>query len=740
MTLWFRHPNADLLAGFASRSLATDEQRAVGQHLETCVRCRETVVALRAVEDLASDAQPTDAVLERIITSRSAGVRMVLPMGDVSVATTRRPGALVAGLATAAALLALFLIRGSNNASAGERTGYLRLDPPRPVPGAMIHVSYTPSAALQGFDSLVLRARFRRRSDEGYNRGPMHTRAGILHRKSTGVFDGEFRLPDSVVFAVFAVETPSGDVVDDNDERLWDLVTADETRRPLFEALVQKERDLMGRNWEEGLKTVRTLTALYPDEPEAWSLLSNFERWVLGDRIADSLMVGHRRRFAVFHRALAEQHALPVATISGMLSYAIAIDDTVASRHWRTRLEREFPDDPDVLFSRENRLSRDHFEYNERDHTKRERDPGAYFRALEPLWAKLAKLEPSGDSTLRLLADIRLLAQNAAVNAWAVHDTAALRVWIPRLRSAQRRTSDPSAFWGTELLQYPTLRRMGMEWLRDDARLLAEAPDAYRPLTATTAEQRVANRAAAQPILAELANALIQDGDTTAGLDTLRLAASYGWSPAVFLRIAQTWTALGDTVQALQGYARVAADPAASPAFGDSIRAATAPQLPSARWDSWVRDARGEMRAAVLRGAAPRSLTGPTRLLSSTGETHRLSDLAQGHVTVVMFWSPACFFSVHDLGAVQKIARQFSGAGARVVAIVDRPWSDEVRRLLKEQHAEDLPVFYDYRSDTKRAFVTFAWPDYYVLDAAGKVVFSHSRLEAIPRQVAALLP
>jgi hypothetical protein len=126
-------------------------------------------------------------------------------------------------------------------------------------------------------------------------------------------------------------------------------------------------------------------------------------------------------------------------------------------------------------------------------------------------------------------------------------------------------------------------------------------------------------------------------------------------------------------------------------------------------------------------------------LLSSTGETHRLSDLAQGHVTVVMFWSPACFFSVRDLGAVQKIARQFSGAGAKVVAIVDRPWSDEVRRLLKEQHAEDLPVFYDYKSDTKRAFVTFAWPDYYVLDATGKVVFSHSALEAIPRQVAALL-
>jgi len=49
--------------------------------------------------------------------------------------------------------------RGPHDVSAGERTGYLRLDPPRPLPGALIRASYTPAAALQGFDSLVLRAR-----------------------------------------------------------------------------------------------------------------------------------------------------------------------------------------------------------------------------------------------------------------------------------------------------------------------------------------------------------------------------------------------------------------------------------------------------------------------------------------------------------------------------------------------------------------------------------------------------
>src|SRR5258706_8857633 len=96
---------------------------------------------------------------------------------------------------------------------------------------------------------------------------------------------------------------------------------------------------------------------------------------------------------------------------------------------------------------------------------------------------------------------------------------------------------------------------------------------------------------------------------------------------------------------------RAPPNPSKPATFGDSIRAAIAPQLSTALWNSWVSDARGEMRAAVLRGAVPRALTGPTRLLSKTGETHRLNDLAQGHVTVVMFWSPACFYSVRDLGA-----------------------------------------------------------------------------------------
>jgi thiol-disulfide isomerase/thioredoxin len=297
-----------------------------------------------------------------------------------------------------------------------------------------------------------------------------------------------------------------------------------------------------------------------------------------------------------------------------------------------------------------------------------------------------------------------------------------------------------AAYWSKHLLEHPSLRSEAMDWLRDEARLLARGPDAYRPLTVTVAQQRAANRTTAQSVLAELAGALIDQGDTAAGLDTLRLAATYGWNPAVFRQVGQIWASLGDTLQALHTYAKTAADPGSSRAFGDSIRAILAPNGSAKQWDSWVRQAREEMRTAVLQTAAPRPLNGPTRLLTRAGEARHLNDLTSGHVTVVAFWSPNCGFAVRDLGPLQRMADQLRRASAEVVAIVDQPFSAALTRMLKEQHAEQLPVFYDYRSDTRRAFVNFGTPDYFVLDESGQIIFAHSKLEEIPRQVAALVP
>jgi len=269
---------------------------------------------------------------------------------------------------------------------------------------------------------------------------------------------------------------------------------------------------------------------------------------------------------------------------------------------------------------------------------------------------------------------------------------------------------------------------------------LAEPPDSLRALTATAAEEREGNRARAQPILATLGNALIEDGHAAAGLDTLRLAASYGWNPQVLRSVAQALIARGDTNAALQSYARVVADPGTPAALKDSIRIMVS-HHDAATWAMLVRNASQEMRQSVLQRASPRALSGPLRLMTRSGDTRHLADVANGKVTVVMFWSPYCGFSLEPLHDLDLLSERLASQGAQVVTILeDQPFSKDLEQTLRVWNAGDLPVLYDFRGDARRAFTSFGTPDYYVLDSSGRVMFAHSSLEELSRQVAALLP
>ena len=247
MKIFARHPDAETLTQYAARTLDGDERLATGRHLEGCTRCRETVKVLRQLTDLrAESVEPhsQNDILTRILNARAAGARALLPTAEpVPIRSRRLPVAAGVGVAAIIAVVYLFSIR---NASAGSRTGTLTFEPAAPQPGQIVRATYEPSATLAPFDSVILRARFRRPVDEDYNEGMMQSRVGVMHR-SGGRFTLEFRLPDSVVFAVFAVESPGADIIDDKDQQLWDLVTVDQGGKPLFDALVQKQRDLMGR-------------------------------------------------------------------------------------------------------------------------------------------------------------------------------------------------------------------------------------------------------------------------------------------------------------------------------------------------------------------------------------------------------------------------------------------------------------------------------------------------------------
>ncbi|HEY7192792.1 MAG TPA: redoxin family protein [Gemmatimonadales bacterium] len=734
MRILARHPDAESLRQYAERTLDGDERLVTANHLQRCTECRETVKVLRELSDLEGEAHesPTrDDILDRVLAERAGGARTILPTAEPARLPVRLSRVAIAagiGVVAITTVVSLFSIR---NVSAGSRTGSLSFDPAAPQPGQVVRVTYEPNGALSVYDSLVLRARFRRPGDDDYNEGLTQSRVGVM-RRSGGEFKLDVRLPDSVVFAVFAVESPAGDVVDDNDQQLWEIVTTDDTGKPLYDALLQKRRDMMGRNWEETLRTARRLAALYPDDPDAAAALLAYERWVLGDRIADSLLPGHRKRFAAFQAGYGEQRELPTRVIAGMAHFAGQLDDSAASHVWRPRFEAAAPNDPEVILGKENKL-REQYIKGQKDARGffqiRETNP-AYFQKFEPVWQRV---EPTHDRRLWMIA------QNVVNQASMAKDTAWLRVWAGRFHRLYPGVTGGASWMGRELLPYPTLRDTAMTWLRDAARLLAEGPDAYRPLTATIAEQQDANRGMAQPILAELGNALIENGNRAGGLDTLRLAASYGWNPDVLRSVARALMARGDTAAALQSYARVVADPGISIALKDSINALV-PRAERGKWPRLVQDATQEMRQSVLQRATPRSLSGSLRLMTKSGEVRRLTEIANGRVTVVMFWTPYCGFSLEPLHDLDVLNQQFASKGAQIVSIVDQPFSNELEQTMRVFKAGDLPVFYDFRKDAQRAFASFATPNYFVLDSSGRLMFEHSSLAALPRQVAALVP
>jgi len=109
------HPGIRRLKRFADHEASPREVERVTAHLERCPRCAERVAFFRRVSADARAAPapaPPDALLARILASRAAGERVVLPAGPPSPPPLRRRTAL-AGLCAAAAAAVFLLARGN---------------------------------------------------------------------------------------------------------------------------------------------------------------------------------------------------------------------------------------------------------------------------------------------------------------------------------------------------------------------------------------------------------------------------------------------------------------------------------------------------------------------------------------------------------------------------------------------------------------------------------------------------
>jgi hypothetical protein len=699
----FRHPALDVLAAFTAGELSPSERNRIAGHLRDCPACQESLRFTHQLE--ATSAQlpivdVPDGLRARILSSRAAGTRTILPARPTELAprSWRRVGTAIA--AAAALVTALVLVMQPGELAAVAVDSELQLLPPRPQLGDQLTIMYKPAPGLfPQADSLILRARLRTPRDEMYR---AHQTRAVAVLRSTG--DGAYRttvtLPDSIVFASFAVEDAAAERIDDHSGRLWEFTAHEQNGIPLYDAIEQRVNDMMGRSWEEAYASAKRLAELYPDRIGAWTLREFFERALYGDA-ADSVSASYRPRL---ERLIAEAKSLPSISEAdmGVIFFRqrpprekATAADSAEFKYWWTRMNREYPRHPQVA---------QHLAFYAYSGA-----PGVILDSLEAAYPRLVPLHGAGRNVY-----------NAAFYAAdQANDHRAYRRWLER---SLAHVPDSARRMAVALATRPPFRPEGIEALRALLRRPAAELGVPRQLTQNRVDYARTLDDARRRLLAALGTALVADGQIKAGIDTLTLASRGAWDVEVFRTVAAAYLTAGDTASAMSARARIAADPRTTSGTVDSLGATGRKYFGSARWDSAVAVARSEMHQRLLERSEARSLRGKARVTAADGRVVDLSALTLNKPAVVIFWSRHCGAAIDALPAIARAANRLHENGTPVLLVVDDAVKSDVGAYLVSKNWK-LPVYHDTEGNVANAFANFGTPLYYVLDGAGRIRF-----------------
>lgn len=617
----------------------------------------------------------------------------------------------------ASALLATVALPLSASAQAGELT----FAPERPSSGQEIEVAYTPPPRLAGEPALRLRARFRTPRDPPYNRTMTTRTAARLASDGEGAFRGDFTLPDSVVYAVFAVEDTSARIVDTREGSFWELMVHGSDGRPLFEALRQRFQDHMGRDLHATLEIARTAVRTHPDRLLGWDLLRATEVWVHGERGAERL---EERRDALRSRVLrldstlAAWQDLPVDQVAGMRRYAEEYASEETADRWEQRWRRLREERPghalavrDSVFALRRQLRE---------------EPERLLEELERLWETAAG--PAGR---------RALTQQGFRTARELGEEEPLVRWADRYREygpgGERRVVALRA-----LLSNEAAREEGIRSTKEELERLSEPPAETRRLGESRAEHRERAARRAADLRAALGEALLAEGRTRAGLEALERAAAVGWDTDRHRSLGEARLDAGERDAALDAFAAVAADPATHTEAADSLRRELG--VGPTAWEAAIDRAEREMLGRTLASSRSEDVGAPSAL-TADGADVRLDELLGEDATVVVFWSRGCPYSRRAMPRIVERAEELGARGVPVLAVTGGA-AEAAQKYLREEEGlhpgeGPLTVLFDVEGEMANAIDNWATPKYYVLDGAGRLRFE-STLDDLPRHVAAL--
>jgi hypothetical protein len=714
------HPRNTTLNRYADRTLDPSAMRRVGEHLISCLRCREVV---DQINDLGARTRAASApvasteMLYRILARREAGERVILPVLELTRERTAKPWriAAVAALLLIAGTTALLL---SRSATAATGDGALEFLPAHPEAGAAIDATYRPSERFATDTVLMLRARFvssPRDVPPGFEKTPPTIARFPMRRAQDGAFHLRFTLPLTATYSAFAIEDSSATRIDANHGRRWELLAYDAGGRPRYDALLAATRERSG--WDARHDAAHLLVTHYPDSIQSWDTIAFTENVVHG--ASDSAAaVTSRKAFERFDaRERRNDHRSP-ATTSQLYAFARTLHDTARAAYWRERVVVEAPRSGAAAQIRGMHAIE-----------RLRPDPHALTSALPELdhiWNDVGAVDPSF-TTFGLQSAI------------AAHNPAAISRWGARYRDMTHDVPTSREWVGSELVKYPQSRAEGLRLLRTILMPIDVISDPHRGLRQTATAMQRDNDELRAETLQHIGEALLADQQVHAALDTLRLAAGVSWNLERFRSIASAALAVGDTADAAHMLALVAADPVTAATFNDSARAMLGSAVTDAQWSLHRREATTTMHVRVLALSIHQPMRGDrVRFLTPSGERRTFAQLADGHITVVAFGADLQRSgSPVDLHAMQRLSTALATDNARLVVIALHPRTPGMPEALR-QRGLSIDVYFDEYHEADRAFNAYGFPIYCVVDARGTIRFSYSDVEQLRVQVRAL--
>jgi hypothetical protein len=607
-----------------------------------------------------------------------------------------------------------------------QPTSELRFEPNAPMPGQEVSVSIRTVGPTA--ERLVLRGRLRTPRHDNYNRWMTQTAVTELHQMEDGTYLGKFVLPDDVVFGAFAIETPTGDWADDNGGRPWELVVHDSSGRPLFDALVQRLNDYMGRDVREVIASARLATKLYPDVPLAWALLGTAQGWNAAAATPEDREEWQRTVVAVVTRVSQRTDLSP----ADMADLVWLTWGTATAAEWRERLDRDHPNHPWLIVQRMREGQRDH-----------RGDSEALLAVYEETWNSLVSLgEPANVREEEHRLSLASMALRLALDAGrpetpgagqrAEELTARQATWLARMRSA----ASPERQLAV-LLREPRLIDHALPVaLQEVERLEALRPE-DRELGQTLEHQRRTHRHRVARVKGAMAEALLAAGRPSEALAVARQAVELLPSPGTLRALGEAQFVLGDSATALSIWATISVHPTTSAAFADTVRERLGISFKQERWEA-DRATAWEDLLRTTRGEAVERALPDLVLATSAGHRQTLASLlrdAEGAVAV--FVSRTCAGSMHALPRLQELAHELAEQGVVVVTITKDAIEPGYLEPFRSAGFE-LPIYHDITGAASPAFNTWVTPDYFVLDRNGNVRFEHGDLTLIAVQLAAL--